>query len=170
MSGIPTPFPSDGLEGDAGEESGAGLSVFLCGGVDAAEHALGEGDVEALGAAGEGGEVYGDDGPGAVGVAALPGVGLKVARGRHWEAGIEEPLDVEGHSFVGARQGFIEGVPGGEAPGEVRDLDPVGGSFFVFDGDGVVHGFGIPADLRMARAVPVGRSFFGCGTVTSPGF
>lgn len=45
--------------------------------------------------------------------------------------------------------------------GEVRKLNAVGLAGFVFDGDGVVHGLWIPADLRMARAVPTGRSFSG---------
>jgi len=88
----------------------------------------------------------------------------------HGQPGIKQTFDVKGDGFPGVFQRFIEIIASAEASRKVGNFDGEGFSFFRFNRDRVVHGSWIPADLMMARAVPIGRSFFGCGTVTIPGF
>ncbi len=91
---------------------------------------------------------------------------------RHWDvfARVQQSFNMKGKPLRGIREGLIQSVSRAEAPGDIRKLHPIRPIGFMLDGDWKVHDVWMPADFKMARAVPIERSFLGWGTVMTPGF
>ena len=130
---------SDSFEGNACDEAGAGFTISPGCGIDAAQDALGEGDVQTLGFPREGGEIHGADRPDHVGIVGIGGVSFDRLWRRDFFPGIKESLNVKGKCFRGVGNGLVQGVSRAEAAGKVWNVDTVGLAGCVFDGDGVVH-------------------------------
>lgn len=142
--------------------------------VEGIEDTLGECDVYAPGTEAEVGGLDGDNGPGSAGIVTIEAMFFDLAGVGDDLAFVDQSFEVKLDGFAGHFDGFVDGVGGGEAAGQVGDDDAVVRAAILVDYDGIVevHRSPVhfqPADRKIARSVPMGKSFRGCGTVTRPG-
>ena len=95
------PAISNRLQRSAGDEAGAGFAVFAGWGIDAAQDALGEGDVKTLGFPRQGGKIHGGDRPDHAGIVGIGGVAFDGLWKLDFFPRVEESLDVEGNCLRG---------------------------------------------------------------------
>jgi len=90
---------------------------------------------------------------------------------RNFHAFVKQDLQMRLNSLFRVCIGFRQSVAGGVATWQIWNHNTksvVVVARFDRDGEDEIFHFS-PACLRMLAHVPLGKSFFGCGTVTKPG-